>query len=86
MKLHTRLDKVEAAIAAREPKEPFRIVRMILTPEREVTGARYNGMAINRKSGESEEDFRARVSKEIREADSASSRPLVPVTDDDINL
>lgn len=86
MKLRSRLDKVEAAIAATEPREPFRIVRIILTPEHEVIAAWHNGITIDRVPGEAEEAFSARVDKEIRESSPSDCRPLVPVTDNDANL
>lgn len=86
MNLNQRLEKLEIAAAKRGRLEAVRIVHIIISPEREVLAAHYKSQRIDRLPDETEEDFRQRYEKAMDELDQNDDRPIVAMTDDDINL
>lgn len=89
MKLNKRMDKVAEQLDKRRA-EPFRILRLIVTPETEVIGACFQTSSglrkIDRMAGESESDFRTRALNDLKASGSDDLRPIIPMTPDDENL
>lgn len=86
MNMTQRLEKLERIAAKRGQLEAIRIVHIIISPTREIVAAYYKGQHIDRLADESEEDFRQRYEKAMDALDQNDGRPIVAMTDADINL
>lgn len=86
MNITQRLEKLERIAAKRGQLEAIRIVHILISPTREIVGAHYKGQHIERQPNESEEDFAVRYEKVMDDLDQNDDRPIVAMTDDDINL